>query len=169
MSILEMNADSHRDMGAWKQAIGDFMVSFNECEYWVYHYIDQTVSRRLAKLLSEERLQKRATAALAAIQDANIQPEGIVVEDLFARLKKLADYRNILAHNAPMLTLYEHPPTTINEDATYEMAIELASPKGKSTTLAEVKAQADEARNLSAEMLRLFEAIIRTKTHASKA
>ncbi len=169
MSILEMDANSHRDMGAWKQAIGEFMVSFNECEYWVYQYINQTVPRRLASFLSEERLQKRAKAALAAIQDANIQPEGIVVEDLFERLRKLADYRNILAHNAPMLTLYEYPPTAIEKDSTYELAIELASPKGRSTTLVEVKERAVEARNLSAEMHRLFEAIVRTKAPVAPA
>lgn len=169
MSILEMDADSHRDMGLWKQAIGDFMVSFNECEYWVYQYIDQTVPRKLANVLAEERLQKRAKAALAAIQDAGIQPEGIVIEDLFGRLKKLADYRNILAHNAPMIVLYEYSSTSIENDSTYEMAIELTSARGMSTTLTEVQERATEAKNLSAEMLRLFEAIVRKKNPAPPA
>lgn len=143
------------DFGKWKQAIGDFMVSFNECEYWVYQYIALLVTPHLADLINEERLDKRSRAAHAAIKDERLTISPEFVDGVFKRLKDLANYRNILAHNAPMLSVYE----STGDSNEISLAIELTTHKGKETTLDEIWARAEDARELDADMLRLFQQI----------
>lgn len=146
---------------AWRQAIGAFMVSFNECEHWIYMFIDALVGPHLAEVIAEERLQKRSRAAEAAVKDLELGIDEAEIDQLFARLRQLADYRNVLAHNAPMVQVYEHTTGGSAEDLDYQMRIELRSRKGRKTSLEEIQTQTLEAEELSERLALLLTKISR--------
>jgi hypothetical protein len=111
----------------------------------------------LADVLQGERLRKRSQIAHAVIKDADLPIPSEEVKDAFGRLAKMADYRNILAHNAPNWNVYAH-----DEDPNdLRVALELRSHRGHQTTLVEVLDRADEAKELAAAMMNLYRDIYR--------
>lgn len=149
-----VDLEGHRDaLGDWKRAIGEFMVAFNECEHFVYRMVDLLYSPGAADLIGKERLLKRSQFAEAAIRDARFSVNQAELASAFKALKDLAEFRNILAHNAPMLTVYF-------DGAEADRAlIELRARGGKAATLGEISVRAGEARALSGRLLRLFQAL----------
>ena len=136
------------------------MVSFNECEYWTSEYLSEMLPENIAKLLNEESLQKRCRAVRAAIRDANLNVLISEVDGLFNQLNDLATYRNLLAHNAPMVCIYESISNNKELDSNLHVAIELKTQKGKMTDLVEIQGMTIRANRLSADMLTMFEKII---------
>jgi hypothetical protein len=147
---------------AWKTAIGDFMVSFNACEFLTYRYIEVLVPPNLAAYLVQEQvLSKVSRAARAAITDAGLlSPAAEEVDALFARLKALSDYRNILAHNAPTVEVRELPDEGGGE-AELLFRVQLATRKGHQTSLDEIRAKAELARVLAGSMQSLYAEVVR--------
>jgi hypothetical protein len=150
-------------MPLWTHAIGEFMVRFNECESWLYEYVAELVPSNLAEVINEDTLlKKRIKAAKAAFRDANLSIPIQEVDAIFKRLDVLAEFRNILAHNAPMACLYETKFADVTKTTKYEIAIELQSRKrmGKKTDLSEIQRNALVARQLSADMMAQWEMIV---------
>lgn len=150
-------------MQIWKQAIGEFMVNFNECEYWVYACIAQLIRPKLAAVVSDGPLKQRSKCAKAALLDAKLPIPPEQIESVFTRLASMADFRNILAHNAPMVAVYEYQRAG-NIEPELEVVIELANRKGETTPLARIREQAEAARALSESMCELFKQIVQAST-----
>jgi hypothetical protein len=152
-------------MPLWTHAIGEFMVYFNECEYWLYEYVAELVPSNRAAVINEEALKKRSKAAKAAFKDANLTIPIQEVDAIFFRLDDLANFRNLLAHNAPMECLYETKFADVTKPTKYSVAIELQSRRGKgrTTDLEEIKKNVLAARQLSADMMAQWEMIVRMR------
>jgi len=137
----------------WKRAIGEFMVAFNECEHFIYRMVDLLYSPGAADLIGKERLLKRSQFVEAAIRDGQFSVDLVESSSAFKALKDLADFRNILAHNAPMLTVY------FAGDEVDRALIELRSRGGKGASLDEIGGKTGEARALSRRLMQVFEAL----------
>jgi hypothetical protein len=137
------------EMRHWKDAIGDFMVSFNECEFWVHQYVLELLPTNVATLVGKERLQKRSEFVQAAIKDATLSVPPQLVQGVFTRLGQLAEFRNLLAHNAPVTNVVG---SSVKD---WRPEIQLIH-KERQVTLDEIRAKAEDARELESEMEQLF-------------
>jgi hypothetical protein len=146
-----------REHDEWVQAIGRFIVSFAECEYWTYRYIAELLPPRVSAVVSQQMLESRGKVAKAAIEDAQLGISDERLKDVFERLADLAAFRNIVAHNPPMFAIYQ----AVDDPEEVKVVVEMVNSRNpnKQPSLARLQERHKEAQELCRLMSNLHSEI----------
>ena len=146
--------ENKRQLDGWALAIGRFLVAFTSCEVWTYHYIKTFGSHRLHDAAADMNLGPRGNLAHALVSDiglvTHVQER---VDAAFKKLKELSHPRNLVAHNGPLVHLYQNSNT-----GELEVRHELRSARdpSKDITIAELEKLHAEAVELDQELALLY-------------
>lgn len=143
--------------------IGRFVVSFTNLAYWTLFCIEVIASQEMRDAFVELPITSRAKIAEALMLGTN-PPESIQqrIKAAFSELRRLAVQRNLVAHNAPMMNVYEL------ENGDLRTAFELRSQRdaNKQVTTAELVAFHKSAIDLGTELYSLTRQLDRAAGNA---
>lgn len=100
--------DLEEELDTWALGIGRFLTHFASCERWTYDFIRTFGSVELRESVADSPLGVRGRIARAILRDMQpVDPYARRIEEAFIELTVLARSRNIVAHNGPMVQVYE--------------------------------------------------------------
>ena len=161
MKITEYN----RLIDEWALAIGRFLITFTDREYYIHLYLGALGSAELRSKSAHLNLAPRARVARKLILGRHLTDEiRKRVEVAFNTLTRLARTRNLIAHNGPMVHVYQ------NSDGAFEIRHELRSARDptKDITIPELEKLHAEAHDLNEELALLF-GLVRKPENRTKA
>jgi hypothetical protein len=139
--------------GEWKHAIGRFIVNFAECELWVSAWARQCFPAAEGVKIVKNRLEQRAKLVRAKLLSEDTGLDEPTTCAAFDDLLRLAHFRNLIAHNPPILSILAGPDTS-QEVRTQVRLISMRDERIE-TTLAEIIAKGTEAGYLAGRMLNM--------------
>lgn len=103
MAMDETAREFSQQAPEWASAIGRLLVAFASCEQWIRQFTFTFGSRNVAAAVDGASIRTRCDVAAALVSDlwlvADVQAKADAV---FARVRALADERNLVAHNPPL-------------------------------------------------------------------
>lgn len=106
------------------------MVTYNDLEHVLDLFISTLTTTNIHKFAINLSLSFRCDLALALIDDGNHDPKiQKDIEKSFQRIHALSNYRNLIAHNAPMTSIY------MDDQMNLGLRVELRDRKNKSSEL----------------------------------
>lgn len=115
------------DKAKWTDAIGKFMVAFNGIEQVVDMCIACFGSKNLYVAVHDLNLHRRVQIAKALAVDKKPSPElAKRCKDAFSAIQALEDERNIIAHTAPVTSIY------LDENRNFQLRVEVRNKRPSS-------------------------------------
>jgi hypothetical protein len=144
--------------GDWKQAIGRFIVNFAECELWVATWARRWFPRDVAEEIVKFPLERRAVLVQAMLLSRETGVDKADLGPAFKELFELAKFRNLIAHNPPVLSIVEG--TEAPEQVRLQVRLTSMRDSEKQATLPEIVAKGTAARRLADRMLTMQMAML---------
>lgn len=139
-----MTANELQDFKAWKNAIGHFATEFAEAEWWTYRIAREVFGERVGQIVVEMQLEARAKIVKSQLLDQSLcQPN--VIEEALGPLKGLCEFRNLVIHNPPAISVY----TDAQGDVDAKIEVRSARKENKLASLEEITERAQEAQDIA--------------------
>jgi hypothetical protein len=149
-------------MDEWALAIGRFLVAFTSCEYWTYMFIRTYGSENLRDSVVDLMLKPRAAIAHALITDIGLLDQVQQrVDQAFSELNRLATPRNLVAHNSPMVHVYQDDKGGLF----VRHELRSARDESKDITVERLNELTAKARELDEELALLYGVVRQQKNH----
>ena len=140
----------------WRDAIGDFILAFGGCEYWTYAYIRDFGPQVIHDVAAKMNITPRAALAKAIVLDIAASTElKQRIETIFDTLSSLAEWRNLVVHNAPSFIT----PQQAAVQADLKMHVVSPRKKGTRLTLQKLGQRIVQAEALVNDMSALYLAV----------
>jgi hypothetical protein len=136
--------------GDWKQAIGRFIVHFAECELWVTTWARTWFPAAVAEEIVKFPLERRAGLVRAMLLSRDTGVDKTDTGAVFSELRQLAAFRNLIAHNPPLLSIVEG--TDASEEVRLQVRLTSMRDTETQATLSEIVAKGTAARLLADRM-----------------
>lgn len=138
------------EIAEWQALVGTAIVSFGELELITLKCLAHIPHDRISDTASRLGFGQRVDLLLEILNGRKPLPEVVLVfAEKLKRAKKLAETRNLIAHNPVMLNLYVHMSTG---DFKALRSITSARGDGRSIELEDLKEYAAEVEDLASEL-----------------
>jgi hypothetical protein len=139
--------EAHPD---WKEAIGRFIVNFAGCELWVTTWARAWFPKEVAEEIVKFPLERRAVLVRAMLMSRDIGVDKADIAAAFGELQQLGNFRNLIAHNPPVLSIVEG--TDASEEVRLQVRLASTRDASRQATIAEIRANGTAAARLSDRM-----------------
>jgi hypothetical protein len=146
----------------WALAVGRFITSFTQIENWMHTYVRTFGSRAVSEATHDLRLNQRLSLVRAFVLDMSLVPQlQKRVDDVFAKIERLAKPRNLVAHNGVAITVREQ------DDGELVVRHELLGNRDprKDVTIALLSQYTRAAREIDEELAVLYGALRLPENH----
>lgn len=165
---VAVSLEEHKkQLDDWSLAIGRLLVAFTSCEFWTYLYVKTFGSNRQYKDATRMNLRPRTKLARKVVSNIDlVKHVQERVDAAFNKLSILARSRNLIAHNGPMVHVYQNVDTG-GLEVRHELRSAIDPSKG--ITIAELAKQHAEAVELDEELSLLFGLVRQPENQNAKA
>lgn len=144
-----MNKDEY-EIDEWRKLVGTAILSFGDIEFATIKCLAHLPSDNIFKTTSRLPFSRRVDLIIEILEARKNQvEENKELINKLKRAKELAEWRNVLAHNPLITSIYEHKA---DGDLVVQKLIKAERKNSKEIDLSTLKELAAEIDNLSSEI-----------------
>jgi len=137
----------------WDSAIGRAILAFNNIEWLTLTFLQRLLSDDIFGSLVGFSFSKRVDLILNLIRSKKVVDDLLIeANDCFQEAKKLAETRNIIAHNPVRLGLYENK----DKDAVLRLEVTHYRKKNKTVSLTDIHEYLQKIESLERKLLNII-------------
>jgi hypothetical protein len=144
-----MTDEYFAELEQWKICVGTAMLGFGEIELITLKCLEYFPKDNIYKFASSLTLGRRIDLLMGILMERRNETEIENIFQMLGRAKKLAEFRNLLAHNPLMANVFEHKHTG---DLEIKMLISAIRSGKNAVDLEDVKELSDEVESLASQL-----------------